>query len=817
MFLVLALVGAGVFALLLVIGGGVWYLWSTRFREPSEVAQNSGGFQPPVIPQPSIPRSVIPDPSIPIPEPPQQVFPQPGIPQQAVPQPAIPQPSVPVQPQTPIGPAIAGAERRIKYQWNLGDTHTYQFSVNAGEGNDSVQVTGSCTYTVGSDVQAANPDEEEGTGTGFVVSPNGYLATCAHVVEGAKRIEVVLGEKTYSATVVSLDARADVALLRIEADGLTVPPWMNSDQVQLAESVRAIGFPLSDVLGTDVKITTGTVAGIVQDPDHGRRIQVDAAINPGNSGGPLVNEAGQIVGIASAKLAGNSVTAVGFAAPINELARLMADRQIQTPYAQPSGALTGPEIARRVTPSVAYIRVWGSSGGRLVSLNYHTNFSEMRRVNPGRIGFGAFPALPSHTTDQGTIRVNSLGEVFEYSGDVHLPFVLGPAGLFFLERLDAHSETSWQHEEETSLRRVKEQDNGPFGPGIPRSPFGPRGGFGPGFPPGFGPPGFGPPGFGGARQQEETIDVIPATERTTYKSAQELNGRISLTKSYEFTTTVNPERPHLKIRGTGTVVFDTKRGMPQSLEYQATVEVNEDGEHDRFPLTVTYTLRDPEELKREQEAARQLAEEMKQQREREATVPSPELVDQLLTEIRNAEGDGRAATPFTKLSEIAVVEEKRPEVLKVARNHLQNSNGFVRKTAAEAIARWASKDDFDDLVAIIQNTDSLLFTAQQKAVKTLASFGEPRAYPVIIQGLKHSFVRNDAKEALISIGSDVETVLLENLKSQSEDQIRRDLMEVLQKTGTEKSIAPLEEIAKGPNFSLKHTAERALDAIRSRL
>lgn len=227
--LILALVGAGMFTLLLLVAGGAWYLWSSRFSRPSEIAQNSGGFPQSVIPEPSIPQPVIPEPSPPVPDTPQtvvphSVVPHPVIPQQVVPQPVIPQPSVPLQPQTPIGPAIAGADRRIKYQWKQGDTHTYQFSVNAGEGNDSVQVTGSCTYTVGSDVQTVNPDEEEGTGTGFVVSPDGYLATCAHVVEGAKRIEVVLGEKTYSASVISIDVRADVALLRIGANGLSVPP-----------------------------------------------------------------------------------------------------------------------------------------------------------------------------------------------------------------------------------------------------------------------------------------------------------------------------------------------------------------------------------------------------------------------------------------------------------------------------------------------------------------------------------------------------------------------------------------------------------------
>ena len=254
--------------------------------------------------------------------------------------------------------------RKLQYTWMPGSEYVYTFSIQEGDDDNFSKTTGTCTYKVEGSVSRSTEDEE-GSGTGFVVGADGILATCAHVVEGAKRIEVNLGGQKYPAKTITVDAKSDVALIRISANGLPVLPLTDSDTVQLAEPVRAIGYPLSDVLGTDVKVTTGTVAGIVQHGQRGRQIQIDAAINPGNSGGPVVNSAGQVIGIASAKLSGASVTSVGFAAPVNQLRSLAASVQMQLPVASTGKEFTGTEVARRVTPSVAYIRVWGNTGGRL--------------------------------------------------------------------------------------------------------------------------------------------------------------------------------------------------------------------------------------------------------------------------------------------------------------------------------------------------------------------------------------------------------------------------------------------------------------------
>lgn len=698
----------------------------------------------------------------------------------------------------PATAAISGDARKLRYHWKPGAIHTYAFTVEEGSGDDVKKTSGTCTYNVsGNSNQVSN--EEESSGTGFVVAADGLVGTCAHVVEGAKRIEVHLGGQTYPATVIAVDPRSDVALIKINGSGLPTLALTDSDAVQLAEAVRAIGYPLSDVLGTDVKVTTGTVAGVIQSKDRGKQIQIDAAINPGNSGGPVVNAAGQVVGVASAKLSGSSVTSVGFAAPINQLRALAATKGIQLANTPRGQELAGPEVARRVTPGVAFIKVWGNSGGKMYEVAFNANFHEQPQMRRSRGGFPGPPSFGSSSIDRGKLTVNALGEVLEFQGEEQLPAVLGPVGVFFMEQLDAYSESQWHVETESTLQRIK-RDDSPFG--------GPR--FG-GRMRGFGPPGM----FGG--QQDQVVEEIPAIERVSYQVGQTLNNKISITKSYEYTATRSNSQLYMNIRGTGTLVFDTVQGMPFSLEYNSTVEQNNEDGNIKVPVRVSYTLRDQAEVQREIEQAQQKMAADKKQREDEQTNPNPKLVDDLIAEIRKAEGGNGASQPLSRLSQLAIVEDKRDEVLKIARNHMKNSNGFVKKGATEAFCRWATEEHTDELKKVLADSDGLMHDAKKVAVKTLAKNAKPEDYPTLIMSMTDHVVRGDLKEALITVGAPIEEPIIKTFPQITDDSARNDLLEVLKKVGTEKSVDFLEKLATSNDFSVKNNAQQALDAIRARL
>ena len=211
-------------------------------------------------------------------------------------------------------------------------------------------------------------EEPLGTGSGFVVSADGYLLTCFHVVKGATKVQVHLGDNVYNATVLGTDEKYDMALLQIPAKGLASLPLANSNAVDVGEEARAFGFPLADMLGADIKVTKGTISGI-STRETQRVFQIDAPVNPGNSGGPLINMAGEVIGVVNAKLAAAVLDNIGFAVPINYAKSLLRDEGVEYTPGTATIQLDGPALVKRVSPAVALISVWGTVGGVTTASN----------------------------------------------------------------------------------------------------------------------------------------------------------------------------------------------------------------------------------------------------------------------------------------------------------------------------------------------------------------------------------------------------------------------------------------------------------------
>jgi S1-C subfamily serine protease len=240
----------------------------------------------------------------------------------------------------------------LQYAFRPGVRFTYTYEIEA-ELDDKVGLfRGTNAYRVEANAGPGAPGKMvEATGTGFFVA-EGHLVTCAHVVNKATRISVHVGTTDLLGKVVGMDLGKDLAVVQVGAKNVPLLPLGDSKGVQLAQNVRVVGFPLASVLGSDTKVTSGTVAGVSE--RLGRKIlQVDASINPGNSGGPLVNDLGEVIGVASAKLAGVQISNVGFAVPVDEVKELLRRHHVSFTSAPPGQPpLPGPEIAKRVSPSV---------------------------------------------------------------------------------------------------------------------------------------------------------------------------------------------------------------------------------------------------------------------------------------------------------------------------------------------------------------------------------------------------------------------------------------------------------------------------------
>lgn len=164
---------------------------------------------------------------------------------------------------------------------------------------------------------------ESGAGSGVIISSDGYILTCAHVVDGASTITVTIGDKDYTATLVGEDTTSDIAVIKIDADGLTPATVGNSDSLKVGQSVMAVGNPLGELGGT---VTGGMISALnrsvtIQGSSSVNTmslIQMDASVSPGNSGGGLFNMNSELVGIVNAKSSSSDAEGLGFAIPIND-------------------------------------------------------------------------------------------------------------------------------------------------------------------------------------------------------------------------------------------------------------------------------------------------------------------------------------------------------------------------------------------------------------------------------------------------------------------------------------------------------------------
>ena len=177
--------------------------------------------------------------------------------------------------------------------------------------------------------------EQQGVGSGVIIRPDGYIVTNNHVVANATKVQVTLNNnKTYEAKVIGTDPATDVALIKIDAQGLPTLPFGDSDQLRLGEWVLAVGSPLGYQLRST--ITAGIVSAKGRSMAHDPRenntvhiesfIQTDAAVNPGNSGGALVNKTGELVGINTAIVSQTGAySGYSFAVPVNIVKKVVGD------------------------------------------------------------------------------------------------------------------------------------------------------------------------------------------------------------------------------------------------------------------------------------------------------------------------------------------------------------------------------------------------------------------------------------------------------------------------------------------------------------
>lgn len=225
---------------------------------------------------------------------------------------------------------ITGQSTAVMYK-TVGHTET-----TSSKSSDGMLTTEQIAKTATSTVVSITTESKEtssvysdlvtkGAGSGVILTKDGYIVTCAHVVDNASSIKVkTADDKEYTAKVIGSDSQTDIALIKISASNLTPAVIGKSSELDAGETAVAIGNPLGELSGT---VTEGIISSkerqITISGHKMTLIQTSAQVNPGNSGGGLFNQYGELVGIVESKSSGSDVEGLGFAVPMDTAAKVI--------------------------------------------------------------------------------------------------------------------------------------------------------------------------------------------------------------------------------------------------------------------------------------------------------------------------------------------------------------------------------------------------------------------------------------------------------------------------------------------------------------
>ena len=487
------------------------------------------------------------------------------------------------------------------------DKSVYRFSLQLSpdKKNEKVSFSGRTYYTP----KKADPEDfideeqqQEATGTGFIIHPQGMILTCAHVIDRAEKVEVTIDGEVHNATVVETDEENDLALLRIKAEDLSYLSISTTDEIDQGDNVRVFGFPLTDLLGESMKITSGSIIGF---SDNAKEVQIDATVNPGNSGGPVVDQHGKVVAVASALLDAEGISSVGLGVNVEKVSAFL--NQLKIPF-----STTNRKLKRRdIKDAVVFIKNSGRSidNDTATVVDYSTQYTgptsgliRDRQYGKGTLVMDGRGTLANPDESQKTLPL-----IFER---------LCQIGIEELPRVV--TERPWSRSTPIIISRTKKErrEN--------RNPFGMHG---------FG---FRPRGFGGLHDpfgrgrnsevvSEKTVTIIAnQTEKLHLKS--EDDKKAIFKKYFKISTIQSPDEEfNINLKYDGTFTFDKQQERDTKGKFRGDAIMHVDGELTRIPILYTYELTPEEVLRKERDKRDEAAKKQKERKERVDAITSEKL------------------------------------------------------------------------------------------------------------------------------------------------------------------------------------------------
>ncbi len=700
------------------------------------------------------------------------------------------QQSIAGAPLSVINPFVSELETRdLSYRWEPGQRYAYEINVKAEqEGQRPFEVQAICSMKVG---QPRTIEKSQAVyGTAFAIAPN-YLATNSQLVQLAMRISVYLAGVRHPARVVDIDPDNNLAILEIE--GTAEPLSLDSTHpVQLEEKLFCVGYPSTEETGQDIAITPGAVSAISDGP----KFELAAGLHSGNQGSPVLNAAGRVVGIAGLIPPQNLTQGAYSICRVEALQALAERNSIElTSHVEPSpiesstsdandpNAADTEDRASAENPldvaldnpsaSIGLVEITGQADTTYHNIDVGLKYS----------GSISMPNVIINGVQQDMVReqifVSQLGNLRYAQKSTILPYVYEWFPEFIVQRFDSIAEDNWFTVKYVTLQ------------GAPRNST----------------PGF-PFRFGTARANAPEKPLLQGVMRFDWKLLDTTDSVISFKRKRQLQSLDDPTQPSVTADGEGVWKFDIKSKVPLGLTEEFTFKKRIDGVVKSTQVRIEVASIDVASIEERERIAREKAAERNRLAQLETTVPNPELVTQLLTEIQQAAGDQR--TTLTRLAKIAIVESQRERVLRQMRIEIQRKNSPLTSLAWAVYMHWADESCAPELRRIVAGgTKARVF-----ALKALGGLHLEEDIPLVISNLD-DFQNDPAR--LVGYGEQFELALCKAFQEADGHRRKFVFTPIMRDVGTEFTVGKLKEMRAAADRDLVVDIEQIVWQIESNL
>ncbi len=676
----------------------------------------------------------------------------------------------------------------LRYKFNAGTELEYEFSGSADVDGTANEFSGLAKYKITAiDVSmnlSGRPLDKvragQSTSTAFAVTADGYMLTCAHCVLGAESITVKTAEGSLTAAIVDVNKKLDLAVIKVDTKHLPTIALGKDHNVELAQDVRAFGYPLSNVLGSSVKIARGAVSGFLN-KQATEIYQIDVAVNPGNSGGPLVDDCGIAVGVVNAKLRGVAISKIGFSVPIAYACQILDKHKIKYRTQNQAKTLSGPDLAKRVTPAVFLVSARHGADG----FQTHSNFQI---------------ACSGHIDNNDRVRHFLSQAIFDRDGiqldshlDKNIPFVFSNVCELPFEWLTPYVVDAWEDTHAISLQLPKKNSRtkhdlfldhfhrhhmpGDLFDDFPElQPFDDR------LLPDL------------RRGRSETL---PGERTLCYqiKGRNQNKIRIERKETLRAIETDN-DSPQFEFPNTRQLVFDSKRGLFTECQMEGNIKHVEEGKETNISVTFSFNLVGEKKSLpviagkprngQPNTANRAHSPVDTTPRKPAVKIRQPKQPDQLLIDFMNkkslATNDQLLVLNRLKTERFELQEEQRRQLVPLVVSLADSKNRSIHKPAIEALMTLEAQSAVPFLARELEKANRF---SRRSWISKLKQTEHQDAATSLCQALESDYSDTTIKQALKEMGQVAELPVLVLLRRQRNDaKACKSLLDILQTIGS---------------------------------